>query len=86
MGQVYQENIWTDKARFVSFRKVAHDLGLLEDPASGLQLISFHSVSKVQSLSLSLYCDREGLTDCWCWCCVRGFWASAACAAATSSC
>ena len=54
MGQVYQENIWTDKARFVSFRKVAHDLGLLEDPASGLQLISFHSVSKVQSLSLPL--------------------------------
>lgn len=43
--EVYQENIWRPGARFVSFRKVAYDMGYR--PADGrLQMISFHSISK----------------------------------------
>ena len=41
--EVYQENIWNKNKKFVSFRKVAHDTGALD---RGLQLISFHSISK----------------------------------------
>ena len=44
--EVYQENVWKPNAKFVSFRKVASGLGLkAEDP--DLQMISFHSISKV---------------------------------------
>lgn len=45
--EVYQENVWKDDATFVSFRKVAYDLGCSpNNDESGLQMISFHSVSK----------------------------------------
>ena len=44
--EVYQANIWKAGAKFVSFRKVAHDMDAFsgEEP---LQLVSFHSISKV---------------------------------------
>mmetsp|Transcript_23757 Transcript_23757/g.71455 ORF Transcript_23757/g.71455 Transcript_23757/m.71455 type:complete len:491 (-) Transcript_23757:19-1491(-) len=38
--EVYQENVYGDAPAFVSFKKVAHDLG------SKIPLVSFHSVSK----------------------------------------
>ena len=41
--EVYQENIWERSLPFFSFRSVAAELGLLDN---GLQLASFHSVSK----------------------------------------
>jgi alanine transaminase len=44
--EVYQENIWAEGAQFHSFRKVAHDMDVLKGDKDGLQLISFHSVSK----------------------------------------
>jgi len=44
--EVCQENIWKSGAKFVSFRKVAHDMGVLKGDSAGLELISFHSVSK----------------------------------------
>jgi alanine transaminase len=43
--EVYQENIWKNGAKFVSFRKVAKDMNAF-DGDNGLQMISFHSVSK----------------------------------------
>lgn len=44
--EVYQENIWKKDTKFVSFRKVALDMKAF-DGDNGLQMISFHSVSKV---------------------------------------
>ena len=44
--EVYQDNVWREGVKFVSFRKVAMDLGAFEGP-NPLQLVSFHSVSKV---------------------------------------
>jgi alanine transaminase len=44
--EVYQENIWSPNTKFVSFRKVAHDMGLKAE-SDELQMISFHSISKV---------------------------------------
>lgn len=50
--EVYQENTWLPDLPFHSFKKVASDMGVLADPdtdgdaASGLQLASYHSVSK----------------------------------------
>ncbi len=44
--EVYQENIWVSDKKFVSFRKIAHDMGALRGDNDGLELISFHSVSK----------------------------------------
>lgn len=48
--EVYQENIWKENSKFVSFRKVAYDMNAFSsdsnDSTSGLQLISFHSISK----------------------------------------
>lgn len=41
--EVYQDNIYVDSVKFVSFRKAALDMG---KEAENLQLISFHSVSK----------------------------------------
>ena len=41
--EVYQDNIYVDTVQFVSFRKVALDMG---EEAADLQLISFHSISK----------------------------------------
>lgn len=45
--EVYQQNIWNPEANFLSFRKVAFAMCAFdgEDP---LQLISFHSISKVR--------------------------------------
>lgn len=42
--EVYQENIYQDKTPFVSARKVLHGMG--EPYASGVELVSFHTVSK----------------------------------------
>jgi len=42
--EVYQENVYEDGTKFVSFRKVAHDMG--DDVFKRLELASFHSVSK----------------------------------------
>ena len=42
--EVYQENIYQDSVPFVSARKVLKDLG--EPYSSGVELISFHTVSK----------------------------------------
>lgn len=41
--EVYQENIYTEEHPFVSFRKVAYDMG---ERGKSLQMISFHSISK----------------------------------------
>ena len=41
--EVYQENIYVDSAHFVSFRKVALDMG---EEAATAQIVSFHSISK----------------------------------------
>ncbi len=41
--EVYQENVWNSKRPFISFKKVLRDLG---DKAAGVEMISFHSVSK----------------------------------------
>ena len=41
--EVYQDNIYVDTKKFISFRKVALDMG---EEGKDLQLISFHSVSK----------------------------------------
>lgn len=45
--EVYQENIWRKGAKFISFRKIALDMGAF-DGENCLQMISFHSVSKVR--------------------------------------
>lgn len=42
--EVYQENIYTDKKKFVSFRKVLSELP--EEIANSVELVSFHSCSK----------------------------------------
>eukprot|EP01025_Chloroclados_australasicus_P039239 TRINITY_DN40527_c0_g1_i1.p1 TRINITY_DN40527_c0_g1~~TRINITY_DN40527_c0_g1_i1.p1 ORF type:complete len:524 (-),score=50.45 TRINITY_DN40527_c0_g1_i1:375-1946(-) len=42
--EVYQENIYQDERPFVAARKVMYELG--EPYASGLELLSFHTVSK----------------------------------------
>jgi aspartate/methionine/tyrosine aminotransferase len=47
--EVYQENIWKKETKFVSFRKIALDMNAFEGE-DGLQMISFHSVSKVKLL------------------------------------
>mmetsp|Transcript_5961 Transcript_5961/g.17942 ORF Transcript_5961/g.17942 Transcript_5961/m.17942 type:complete len:496 (+) Transcript_5961:133-1620(+) len=41
--EVYQTNVYSDGAKFVSFRKVVLDMG---KEAEGLELFSFHTVSK----------------------------------------
>ena len=43
---MYQENIYQGTAPFHSFKKVAANLG---SEAEGLELVSFHSVSKVSN-------------------------------------
>jgi len=42
--EVYQENIYQDSTPFVSARRVIHEMG--EPYASGVELVSFHTVSK----------------------------------------
>ena len=51
--EVYQENVWKKDSTFISFRKVAHDMNAFEGP-NNLQLISFHSISKVRKSLLLL--------------------------------
>jgi hypothetical protein len=46
--QVYQENIYQDERPFVAARKVMKEMG--EPYASGVELLSFHTVSKVRRL------------------------------------
>ena len=60
--EVYQENIWDAKKKFTSFKKVAHDMGVL-DPTGApgvrndrLQLVSLHSISK----GFTGECGRRG--------------------------
>jgi glutamate--glyoxylate aminotransferase len=43
--EVYQENVYQDERPFISARKVMAELG--EPYASGVELLSFHTVSKV---------------------------------------
>ena len=44
--EVYQTNVYKDTP-FFSFRKIADEIGFLQqDQNSGLQLASFHSISK----------------------------------------
>lgn len=58
--EVYQDNIWTDKGPFVSFKKVACEMGLVDPNHTtenkGLQLASFHSTSK----GFTGECGRRG--------------------------
>jgi len=42
--EVYQENLYDDGAKFISFRKVAHDMG--DDVFKRIEIASFHSISK----------------------------------------
>ncbi|CAB9518182.1 Probable alanine aminotransferase, mitochondrial [Seminavis robusta] len=42
--EVYQENVYDEKAQFVSVKRVAHELGVLQKDK--LELASFHSTSK----------------------------------------
>lgn len=58
--EVYQENVWSPSSPFISFRRVALDMGLV-DPSHthasrGVQLASFHSVSK----GFTGECGRRG--------------------------
>ena len=43
--EVYQENIWADDKEFNSFKKITCELGL-DKGEDGVELVSFHSVSK----------------------------------------
>ena len=45
--EVYQENIWNKVMEFISFRKVVNDM-IIENPDLNVQMVSFHSISKVQ--------------------------------------
>jgi alanine transaminase len=58
--EVYQENVWAEHLKFISFKKVACDLGLVDPLSSrvnkGLQLASFHSISK----GFTGECGRRG--------------------------
>lgn len=42
--EVYQDNVYDEKAEFVSAKRVAFEMGLLEQDA--IELVSFHSTSK----------------------------------------
>eukprot|EP01138_Halocafeteria_seosinensis_P005291 gb/GECG01005410.1/.p1 GENE.gb/GECG01005410.1/~~gb/GECG01005410.1/.p1 ORF type:complete len:537 (+),score=59.92 gb/GECG01005410.1/:1-1611(+) len=50
--EVYQDNIWTEKKDWHSFKQIAAEMGMidpknpLDSNKSSLQLVSFHSVSK----------------------------------------
>jgi len=57
--EVYQENVWEAARPFVSFKRVASEMGLLRadaQGAQGLQLASFHSTSK----GFTGECGRRG--------------------------
>lgn len=42
--EVYQENVYDEKAKFVSCKRAAYEAGMLEQ--NQLELVSFHSTSK----------------------------------------
>jgi len=45
--EVYQENVYDENSAFVSAKRAAYETGLLDDnDGGGIELISFHSVSK----------------------------------------
>lgn len=69
--EVYQENIWRNGAKFTSFRKVVHDMGITED-SKKLQMISFHSVSKVNIRRSSIYVKSFVSFNKCLWC-LQGF-------------
>jgi glutamate--glyoxylate aminotransferase len=52
--QVYQENIYQDERPFVAARKVMKEMG--EPYASGVELLSFHTVSKVSQGRVVIAC------------------------------
>lgn len=54
--EVYQENIWKDGIKFISFRKVVYDM-MKENPDLNIQMVSFHSISKVIDWYLDVYND-----------------------------
>jgi alanine transaminase len=56
--EVYQVNVWDATRKFTSFKKVAHDMGLIDQSGAykGLQLISMHSISK----GFTGECGRRG--------------------------
>ena len=65
--EVYQENIWKEGSKFVSFRKVAKDMNAFDGgDGAGLQLISFHSVSKVRTHVRVYACVWHGDAPCLC--------------------
>lgn len=45
--EVYQANVYDENSEFVSAKRAAHEMGLLENDE--IELISFHSVSKGKS-------------------------------------
>ncbi len=95
--EVYQENVYQDERPFVSAKKVMFEMG--EPYKSGVELLSFHTVSKVRGGAVGLAdggCgwprELPGKWRCrpalwWAWlvlvCLRRARAASAACAAAT---
>mmetsp|Transcript_1375 Transcript_1375/g.1855 ORF Transcript_1375/g.1855 Transcript_1375/m.1855 type:complete len:531 (+) Transcript_1375:91-1683(+) len=44
--EVYQENVYEDNAEFISCKRAAHEMGLLEPDNNKIELVSFHSTSK----------------------------------------
>jgi aspartate/methionine/tyrosine aminotransferase len=66
--EVYQENIWKEGSKFVSFRKVALDMGMSAAPSDNnkksLQMVSFHSISKVCACVHVSMCSCVGWV-CW---------------------
>jgi aspartate/methionine/tyrosine aminotransferase len=52
--EVYQENIYDDNLEFVSCKRAAYDMGLIQNDA--IELVSFHSTSK----GLFGECGRRG--------------------------
>lgn len=52
--EVYQENIYDENVEFVSCKRAAHEMGLIED--NSIELASFHSTSK----GLFGECGRRG--------------------------
>jgi alanine transaminase len=84
--EVYQENIWKEGAKFTSFRKVALDMGYSSAPTNdkkSLQMISFHSISKVFLCMYLRVVFDDGVIFCFS-CSRRDSTASVACAADTS--
>ncbi|KAG5192302.1 alanine transaminase [Tribonema minus] len=65
--EVYQANVWQQERPFVSFKKVACDLGYTAEPGDHrLQLVSFHSTSKGYMGECGVrggYMELHGISD-----------------------